>query len=104
MCGNGLAMCFAGHSSISLSNPYLAKSLIYINSNFKLTNQRFGGVATKNCGWFTCWTRITYSFCYLLGVYFVSFEKLCFKVCTTLILFLGSAKKQWQTDKLFCNF
>jgi len=47
---NGLAMCFAGHRSISLSNPHLAKTLIYINSNYKLTNQRFGGVATENCG------------------------------------------------------
>jgi len=44
------AMCFAGHRSISLSNPKLAKTLIYINSNYKSTNQRFGGVATKNCG------------------------------------------------------
>ena len=47
---NGLAMCFGGFRSSSLSNLDLAKTLIYINSNYKLTNQRFGGVATKNCG------------------------------------------------------
>jgi len=47
---NGLAMCFAGFRSISLSKPHLAKTLIYTNSNYKLTNQRFGGVATENCG------------------------------------------------------
>jgi len=43
-------MCFAGFRSSSLSNLHLAKTLIYINSNYKLTNQRFGGVTTKNYG------------------------------------------------------
>jgi hypothetical protein len=46
---NGLAMCFAGHRSISLSNPHLAKS--FISLKFKsASNQRFGGVGTENCG------------------------------------------------------
>jgi len=36
--------------SALLSNLHLAKTLIYINSNYKLTKQSFGGVATKNCG------------------------------------------------------
>ncbi|RZT91012.1 hypothetical protein EV201_3381 [Ancylomarina subtilis] len=50
MTPNGFAMCFAGFRSISLSNPHLAKTLIYINSNYKLTNQRFGGIAMENYG------------------------------------------------------
>jgi hypothetical protein len=49
----GTLCIFAGQRSSSLSNLHLAKTLIYINSNYKLTNQRFGGVATENCGCFT---------------------------------------------------